>query len=114
MRIPSSIAENRETGKKPEPGHRWARDPSGKPSNPSIGKSDEPGFGFVAVVGVMRFRPEGQPRMQAAPDNTRQCPKLTLPVSPGRADARPHQSAAPVPDRDPREGFCRDWHFGWG
>jgi hypothetical protein len=26
----------------PEPGHRLARDPSGKPSNPSIGKSDKP------------------------------------------------------------------------
>ena len=29
-------------------GHQWARDPSDKPSNPSIGKSDEPGFGFFA------------------------------------------------------------------
>ena len=38
------VAETRETGKGPEPGHRLAREPSGKPSNPSIGKSDEPGF----------------------------------------------------------------------
>src|ERR1019366_7896365 len=53
------VAETRETGKGPEPGHRLARDPSGEPSNPSIGKSDEPGFGFVAVVGVIRCRPEG-------------------------------------------------------
>jgi hypothetical protein len=38
------VAETRETGKGPELGHRLARDPSGKFSNPSIGKSDEPGI----------------------------------------------------------------------
>jgi hypothetical protein len=36
------VAQARETGKGPEPGHRLARDPSGKPSNPSIAKSEEP------------------------------------------------------------------------
>jgi len=36
------VAETRATGKGPEPGHRLARDPSGKPSNHSIGKSHEP------------------------------------------------------------------------
>ena len=39
------VALRRETGKRPEPGHRWARDPSGKPSNPSIGKIDDPRAG---------------------------------------------------------------------
>ena len=38
------VAETRETGKGPEPGHRLARDPSGDPSHHSIGKRDEPGF----------------------------------------------------------------------
>jgi hypothetical protein len=38
------VAKTREAGKGPEPGHRWARDPSGQPSNHSIGKSDEPGL----------------------------------------------------------------------
>ena len=36
--------EMRETGKAPEPGHRLARDVSGKPSSHSIGRSDKPGF----------------------------------------------------------------------
>ena len=40
------VTETRETGKGPELGHRLARDPSGKPSKPSIGKSDEPGVGL--------------------------------------------------------------------
>jgi len=39
------VALRRETGKRPDPGHRWARDPSGKPSNPSIGKNYEPRAG---------------------------------------------------------------------
>ena len=34
-------AETREKDKGPEPGHCLARDPSGKPSNHSIGESDE-------------------------------------------------------------------------
>jgi len=38
------VAETRPAGKGPEPGHRSARDPSGQPSNHSIGESDEPGF----------------------------------------------------------------------
>ncbi len=38
------VAQTRETANGPESGQRLARDPSGKPSNPSIGKSDKPGF----------------------------------------------------------------------
>ena len=34
-------AETRETGHRREPGYRWAADPSGKPSNHSIGNSEQ-------------------------------------------------------------------------
>jgi hypothetical protein len=43
------VAETREAGKGPEPGHRLARDPSGQPRNHSIGKSDEPGLALSGL-----------------------------------------------------------------
>jgi hypothetical protein len=46
------VPEMRETGEGPEPGHRLARDHSGKPGKPPMGKSDERGFGFLAVFSV--------------------------------------------------------------
>ena len=44
------VAETRETGKGPEPGRRWARDPPGTHSNPSNGKSDEPGLVLYGLI----------------------------------------------------------------
>jgi hypothetical protein len=43
------VAETRATGKGPEPGHRLARDASGKTSHPCIGKSDEPGLALSGL-----------------------------------------------------------------
>src|SRR5664279_3877330 len=46
------IAETREAGKKPDPGHRLAWEPSGKPSDPSIGKRAQPGFALYGLGNI--------------------------------------------------------------
>jgi hypothetical protein len=49
-------AETRETGKGPAPRQRLAREQSGQPSNPSIGRSDELTFESKALSATFAFR----------------------------------------------------------
>ena len=69
------VAETREAGKGPEPGHRLARDPSGQPSNPSIEKSDEPGLALLGsnsstLVLTLTWRPGALTRRLSIPHNS--------------------------------------------
>ena len=61
------VAETRETDIRPEPSHRLAHDPSGKPNNHSTESSEEPETRPIAVFGPGRLALHSCVRLAGSP-----------------------------------------------